>query len=186
MGEGMSRRMIKQGIETVGYRRNYDKAKQLQEDGGISEAVDSLETLVRVVKRDKLAGEVPGIFQLVIPAELVEETINELLPLLGDGDIVIDHGNSNFKDSRRRAIQLEKGIQYLDCGTSGGVYGLERGFCLMVGGADLLTHIQKNMMVSIELGIQHWGVGCPSHRSTQLCNICRVKMEWNHPLWWTR
>ena len=137
MGEGMSRRMIKQGIETVGYRRNYDKAKQLQEDGGISEAVDSLETLVRVVKRDKLAGEVPGIFQLVIPAELVEETINELLPLLGDGDIVIDHGNSNFKDSRRRAIQLEKfGIQYLDCGTSGGVYGLERGFCLMVGGAD--------------------------------------------------
>ena len=54
MGEGMSRRMIKQGIETVGYRRNYDKAKQLQEDGGISEAVDSLETLVRVVKRDKL------------------------------------------------------------------------------------------------------------------------------------
>ena len=50
--------MIKQGIETVGYRRNYDKAKQLQEDGGISEAVDSLETLVRIVKRDKLAGEV--------------------------------------------------------------------------------------------------------------------------------
>jgi len=137
MGEGMSRRMIKQGIETIGYRRNYDKAKQLQEDGGISEAVDSLETLVRVVRKDKLAGEVPGIFQLVIPAELVEDTINELLPLLGDGDIVIDHGNSNFKDSRRRAIQLEKyGIQYLDCGTSGGVYGLERGFCLMVGGAD--------------------------------------------------
>ena len=92
----MSRRMIKQGIETVGYRRNYDKAKQLQEDGGISEAVDSLETLVRVVKRDKLAGEVPGIFQLVIPAELVEETINELLPLL-DGDIVIDHGITSLK-----------------------------------------------------------------------------------------
>ena len=137
MGEGMSRRMIKEGIETVGYRRNYDKVKELQESGGITEAADSLETLVRVVKKDSLAGEVPGIFQLVIPAELVEDTINELLPLLDDGDIIIDHGNSNFKDSRRRSIRLEKlGIQYLDCGTSGGVYGLERGYCLMVGGSD--------------------------------------------------
>ena len=154
MGEGMSRRMIKQGIETVGYRRNYDKAKQLQEDGGISEAVDSLETLVRVVKRDKLAGEVPGIFQLVIPAELVEETINELLPLLGDGDIVIDHGNSNFKDSRRRAIQLEKlGIQYLDCGTSGGVYGLERGYCLMVGGSDQAVSVCSPIFRALSPGV---------------------------------
>ena len=69
--------------------------------------------------------------------ELVEETINELLPLLSSGDIIIDHGNSNFKDSRRRAERLEKlGIQYIDCGTSGGVYGLERGYCLMVGGTS--------------------------------------------------
>ena len=84
-----------------------------------------------------MTGKAPGIFQLVIPAELVEETLNELLPLLGDGDIIIDHGNSNFKDSRRRAERLSKmGIQYLDCGTSGGVYGLERGYCLMVGGAS--------------------------------------------------
>ena len=81
MGEGMSRRMIKQGIETVGYRRNYDKSKTTPRRRGYFRAVDSLETLVRVVKRDKLAGEVPGIFQLVIP-ELMEETINEL-PLLG-------------------------------------------------------------------------------------------------------
>ena len=84
-----------------------------------------------------MVGKAPGIFQLVIPAELVEDTLNELLPLLGDGDIIIDHGNSNFKDSRRRAERLAKmGIQYLDCGTSGGVYGLERGYCLMVGGAS--------------------------------------------------
>ena len=63
---------------------------------------DSLETLVRVVKNKTTGGEVPGIFQLVIPRELVEDTINELLPLLGDGDIIIDHIISNFKDSRRR------------------------------------------------------------------------------------
>ena len=88
-------------------------------------------------EQEGMVGKAPGIFQLVIPAELVEDTLNELLPLLGDGDIIIDHGNSNFKDSRRRAERLAKmGIQYLDCGTSGGVYGLERGYCLMVGGAS--------------------------------------------------
>ena len=133
MGEGMSRRMIKAGIETWGYRRNYAKAEEAYEKGYVSGVTTSLEGLVQVVKKE---GSV-GIFQLVIPAELVEDTINELLPLLGPGDIIIDHGNSNFKDSRRRAAYLEKlGIQYLDCGTSGGVYGLDRGYCLMVGGSN--------------------------------------------------
>ena len=133
MGEGMSRRMLKEGIETYGYRRNFAKACEAADSGYITAAADSLESLVQVVKSDG----VPGIFQLVIPAELVEETINDLLPLLGPGDIVIDHGNSNFKDSRERAQRLaEMGIEYIDCGTSGGVYGLERGYCLMVGGTN--------------------------------------------------
>ena len=79
---------------------------------------------------------------MVVPAENVEETLNELLPFLSDGDIVIDHGNSNFKDSRRRAERLEKlGIQFIDCGTSGGVYGLERGYCLMVGGSNTAVSV---------------------------------------------
>ena len=132
MGEGMSRRMMKADIEVWGYRRNYAKAQEAFEAGYVSGVTTNLESLVQVVKEKG-----PGIFQLVIPAELVEDTLNELLPLLGDGDIIIDHGNSNFKDSRRRAERLAKmGIQYLDCGTSGGVYGLERGYCLMVGGAS--------------------------------------------------
>ena len=133
MGEGMSRRMLKEGIETYGYRRNYDKAAEAAECGYITAAADSLESLVQVTKQD---GE-SGIYQLVIPAELVEDTINELLPLLSSGDIIIDHGNSNFKDSRKRAERLaELGIEYIDCGTSGGVYGLDRGYCLMVGGTN--------------------------------------------------
>ena len=147
MGEGMSRRMMKEGIEVWGYRRNYAKAQEAFEAGYVSGVTTNLESLVQVVKETKsIYGEksgetvytsAPGIFQLVIPAELVEDTLDELLPLLGDGDIIIDHGNSNFKDSRRRAERLAKmGIQYLDCGTSGGVYGLERGYCLMVGGAS--------------------------------------------------
>ena len=138
MGEGMSRRMMKAGIEVWGYRNNVQKAKEQYEKGYISGYTTNLESLVQVVhNQDGIIGKSPGIFQLVIPAELVEDTLNELLPLLGDGDIIIDHGNSNFKDSRRRAERLAKlGIQYIDCGTSGGVYGLERGYCLMVGGAS--------------------------------------------------
>jgi len=74
---------------------------------------------------------------MVVPAETVEDTLDELLQFCLPGDIIIDHGNSNFKDSRRRAERLSKlGMSYLDCGTSGGVYGLDRGYCLMVGGAN--------------------------------------------------
>jgi len=161
MGEGMSRRMIKAGIEVYGYRRNYEKAKESEEHGYITSAADSLESLVQVVKthesifdEDGERLEAPGIFQLVIPAELVEDTLNELLPLLGDGDIVIDHGNSNFKDSRRRAEYLAKlGIQYIDCGTSGGVYGLERGYCLMVGGANTAVHVCAPIFRALAPGI---------------------------------
>ena len=138
MGEGMSRRMMKAGIEVWGYRRNYAKAQEAYEAGYVSGVATNLESLVQVVHtQDGLVGKAPGIFQLVIPAELVEETLDELLQFCMEGDIIIDHGNSNFKDSRRRADRLAKlGISYLDCGTSGGVYGLDRGYCLMVGGAN--------------------------------------------------
>ena len=149
MGEGMSRRMMKANIEVWGYRRNYEKAQEAYEAGYVSGVATNLESLVQVVKEKG-----PGIFQLVIPAELVEDTLNELLPLLSDGDIVIDHGNSNFKDSRRRAERLAKmGIQYLDCGTSGGVYGLERGYCLMVGGASGAVSVCSPIFRALAPGI---------------------------------
>jgi 6-phosphogluconate dehydrogenase len=123
--------MMKAGIEVWGYRRNYAKANEAFENGYVSGIATTIQTLVKVVK----GNNHPGIFQMVVPAETVEETIEELLLYCGEGDIIIDHGNSNFKDSRKRAERLAKlGIQYIDCGTSGGVYGLERGYCLMVGG----------------------------------------------------
>ena len=138
MGEGMSRRMIKAGIEVHGYRNNVKKAEEQYEKGYISGYTTSLESLVQVVhSQEGMIGKAPGVFMMVVPAETVEDTIDELLQFCVEGDIIIDHGNSNFKDSRRRAERLSKlGIQYLDCGTSGGVYGLERGYCLMVGGAS--------------------------------------------------
>ena len=138
MGEGMSRRLIAAGHEVHGYRNNAKKAEEQFEKGYISGYTTSLESLVQVVhNQEGLVGRAPGVFMMVVPAETVEDTINELLQFCMEGDIIIDHGNSNFKDTRRRADRLAKlGISYLDCGTSGGVYGLDRGYCLMVGGAN--------------------------------------------------
>ena len=154
MGEGMSRRMMKAGIETWGYRRNIKKAEEAYEKGYVSGITYGIEQLAEVIHRDKTAGEVPGIFQLVIPAELVEDTLNELLQFCVEGDIIIDHGNSRFKDSRRRAERLSKlGIQYIDCGTSGGVHGLERGYCLMVGGTDTAVSVCRPIFDALSPGI---------------------------------
>ena len=149
MGEGMSRRMMKAGIETWGYRRNYDKAQEAFEKGYVDGVTVDIATLCATVKESA-----PGIFMMVVPAETVEETLNELLQYCSEGDIIIDHGNSNFKDSRRRAQRLEKlGIQYIDCGTSGGVYGLERGYCLMVGGSNTAVSIASPIFRALAPGI---------------------------------
>ena len=177
MGEGMSRRMLKEGIETYGYRRNFTKACEAADNGYITAVTaDSLKTFVQVTKQD---GE-SGIYQLVIPAELVEDTINELLPLLSSGDIIIDHGNSNFKDSRKRAERLaELGIEYIDCGTSGGVYGLDRGYCLMVGGSNTAVSRCSPIFRALAPGIGSAPRTDPMSKSTS------AEYGW-FPLWWTR
>ena len=150
MGEGMSRRMMKDGIEVWGYRRNYEKAQEAYENGYVDGVTVDVQTLVQNVKTGG-----PGIFMMVVPAENVEGTINELLQSgCTEGDIIIDHGNSNFKDSRRRALRLEKlGIQYIDCGTSGGVYGFERGYCLMVGGSNTAVSVASPIFRALAPGI---------------------------------
>jgi len=155
MGEGMSRRMKSRGdIEVWGYRRNYEKAQEAYENGYVDGVTTTIQSLVQVVKSKKNGGVAPGIFMMVVPAENVEETINELLRYCDKGDIIIDHGNSNFKDSRKRAERLAKlGIQYIDCGTSGGVYGLDRGYCLMVGGGNTAVSTCKRIFDALAPGI---------------------------------
>ena len=155
MGEGMSRRMKQRGnIEVWGYRRNYAAAQEAYEKGYVDGVTTTIESLVQVVKKKKNGGVSPGIFMMVVPAETVEETINELLRFCSEGDIIIDHGNSNFKDSRKRAERLAKlGIQYIDCGTSGGVYGLDRGYCLMVGGGNTAVATCKGIFDALAPGI---------------------------------
>ena len=176
MGEGMSRRMMKQGIEVWGYRRNYAKAQEAYEAGYVSGVATNLESLVQVVhNQDGLVGKSPGIFQLVIPAELVEETLDELLQFCVEGDIIIDHGNSNFKDSRRRADRLAKlGISYLDCGTSGGVYGLDRGYCLMVGGANTAVSVCAPIFRALAPGV------AAAERTDPLSRFTSAEHGWLH------
>ena len=162
MGEGMSRRMMKEGIEVWGYRRNYAKAEEAYEKGYVSGVSTTIENLVNVV-----GAKGPGIYMMVVPAENVEDTINELLQFCSEGDIIIDHGNSNFKDSRKRAERLSKlGIQYIDCGTSGGVYGLERGYCLMVGGSTSAVSVASPIFRALAPGIGSAPRTDPQSRAT--------------------
>ena len=158
MGEGMSRRLIDAGHEVHGYRNNVEKAQDQYYKGYISGYTTSIQSLVQVVHNGRgVFGDpsfVPGVFMMVVPAETVEETLNELLRHCSEGDIIIDHGNSNFKDTRQRAERLAKhGIAYLDCGTSGGVHGLERGFCLMVGGGSAAVDVCRPVFDALAPGI---------------------------------
>ncbi|MES2056137.1 MAG: decarboxylating 6-phosphogluconate dehydrogenase [Pseudomonadota bacterium] len=135
MGGNISRRLMRAGHETVVYDRNPDAIAALAGDGAI--AADSLEDM-------KAKLDSPAIFWVMLPAgDPTEQTIATIAGFCGDGDIVIDGGNSFYKDDIRRAKELaEKNTRYIDVGTSGGVWGLERGFCMMVGGdKDAVDHI---------------------------------------------
>jgi len=136
MGGNMTRRLMKAGHRCVVYARNPAARAALVKDG----ATDS-KSLADVVK---VLAEKPRVVWLMLPAgQATEDAVSQLADLLQSGDIVIDGGNSFYKDDIRRAKKLaEKGISYVDCGTSGGVWGIERGYCLMIGGAkDVVEHL---------------------------------------------
>jgi 6-phosphogluconate dehydrogenase len=127
MGANMTVRLIRNGHEVVGFARSPESRAQVVKEG--AEEASSLEDLCRAL-------EAPRVVWTMVPAgEPTEQTIGSLLDLLSADDIVIDGGNSNWHDSVRHAEQLrQKGIAFLDCGTSGGIWGLANGYCLMVGG----------------------------------------------------
>ena len=136
MGGNMSRRLMKAGHQTVVFARSVKSREALAKDGATAAA-----SLADVVKK---LGQKPRAIWLMLPAgQVTEETVENLGGLLERDDIVIDGGNSFYKDDIRRAKQLaKKGIRYLDCGTSGGVWGIERGYCMMIGGPkDAVDHL---------------------------------------------
>ena len=126
MGANMVRRLINDGHQCVVYDRSADAVKQLATEKAIG--ASSLGDFVK--KLDQ-----PRAVWLMVPAAVVDQSIADLLPLLEAGDILIDGGNSYYVDDIRRAKELAaKGVHYVDVGTSGGVWGLERGYCMMIGG----------------------------------------------------
>jgi len=126
MGANLVRRLMRDGHRCVVYDVNAEVVKELESEGATG--ASSMEDFAAKL-------ETPRTAWLMLPAAIVDSTLDQLVPLLEPGDAVIDGGNSYYRDDIARAKRLApNGIHYLDCGTSGGVWGLERGYCLMIGG----------------------------------------------------
>ncbi len=126
MGANMVRRLMRNGHTCVVYDRSAPAVEALVKEGAAGSA--SLAELVKKLDKPRAAC-------LMVPAAFVDKSIDDLVPLLEKGDTLIDGGNSNYQDDIARAKRLApKGLHYVDMGTSGGVWGLERGYCLMIGG----------------------------------------------------
>ena len=134
MGSNMVRRLLKAGHEAVVFDRSIKAVHQLVEEKAIGSS--SLADFVNKLSK-------PRAVWLMVPAGVVDATIADLVPLLEPGDILIDGGNSYYVDDIRRAKELaEKKIHYVDVGTSGGIWGLERGYCMMIGGeTEVVQHL---------------------------------------------
>ena len=129
MGANIVRRLMRDGHECVVYDTNPEAVASLAGEGATG--ADSLDDFVAKLEKPRSAW-------VMVPAgEITESTVKELGARLESGDAIIDGGNSYYRDDIRRSAELaERGIDYIDCGTSGGVFGLERGYCLMIGGPD--------------------------------------------------
>ena len=134
MGANIVRRLMRGGHQCVAFDSNQAAVKELGQQGASGAA--SLEEFVRNLSA-------PRAIWLMVPAAIVDGLLEKLTPLLEAGDILIDGGNSYYIDDIRRAQALQaRGIQYLDVGTSGGVWGLDRGYCLMIGGPrEVVEHL---------------------------------------------
>src|SRR5450631_3678055 len=142
MGANMAQRLLRGGHEVVGFDPA-EAARKLIEEKGARSAV-SLETLVA-----KLAA--PRVLWLMVPAGAITDgTITSLTPLLAAGDTIIDGGNSNYRDTQRRAAALKPlGINYVDSGTSGGVWGLAEGYSLMIGGETAVVESLRSLFETL-------------------------------------
>lgn len=168
MGGNMVRRLRKGKIEVIGFDRSNEVMAQLATEAGMV-AASSAEDAV-----SKLST--PRIVWLMLPSgEPTEQQIHALAPLLGKGDIIVDGGNSNYHDSQRRGAWLaEQGIGFMDAGTSGGIWGLENGYCLMVGAsnavAKTMTPILQALAPAADRGWAHVGPVGSGHFTKMIHN----------------
>jgi 6-phosphogluconate dehydrogenase len=149
MGANMVRRLMRDGHECVVYDLNADAVRELEGEGATGAA--SLAELVEMLSAPRAAW-------IMVPAGYVQQTVDELAGLLDADDVIIDGGNSYYRDDVDRADKLEpKGIHYVDVGTSGGVFGLERGYCLMIGGDDDAVSRLEPIFATIAPGVEAAG-----------------------------
>ena len=157
MGGNMAERLRRGGHEVIGY----DRDPKLSDAGSLAELVDKL-------------GDSPRAGWVMVPAgEPTEATVGELAGLLAPGDVVVDGGNSNYADSVRHGNELaEKGIGFVDSGTSGGVWGLENGYCLMVGGEAEHVEVVRPVFETLaaEGGFAHVGPVGAGHYTKMVHN----------------
>ena len=142
MGGNMTARLLRKGHEVVAFDRSTEAVQRAASLG--ARAASDLKAVV--------AGlEAPRVVWIMVPAgKPVDDTIETLVPMLAKGDVIIDGGNSKYSDTLRRARALEpQGIEFVDAGTSGGIWGLENGYCLMVGGSDRAISICEPLFTAL-------------------------------------
>ena len=155
MGMNMATRLVRGGHRVVGFARTAATVEEAIRNG--AEGAHSLEEAVSKLKS-------PRIVWVMVPAgKATDDSIDQLATILNKGDIVIDGGNSNYKDDARHATQLAaKGIEFMDCGTSGGIWGLSEGYSLMIGGkpevAETMRPIFETLAPAVDKG---WGLVGP-------------------------
>jgi len=168
MGAGMARRLARAGARVV----CYDSSDAARRAAGGEPGVECAENLAALCAH--LAGE--RVILIMLPAgEAVEDTIRELLPLVSAGDTLVDGGNSYYRDSKRRALALsQQGLRYIDAGVSGGVHGLEHGFCLMLGGTpksiEIFEPFARILAPAPERGWLHCGPSGAGHYAKMIHN----------------
>ena len=200
MGANMTERLIRGGHRVISYDRSAEAIQRVIDIGGIG-----AHSLADFVKQLSL----PRVIWLMVPSgNPVDQTIDQLLPALAKGDILIDGGNSNYKDSIRRAERLTaQGLHFVDAGTSGGVWGLDNGYCMMVGGEKAIVdrlepiftilapregylhagpsgagHFVKMIHNGIEYGMmQAYGEGFELLKASQFdLDLGKIAHLWNH------
>ncbi|MHB8747175.1 MAG: NADP(+)-dependent, decarboxylating phosphogluconate dehydrogenase, partial [Gammaproteobacteria bacterium] len=168
MGGNMVRRMRRANIEVVGYDRGKETVDQLVKDAGML-AATSLADAVKQLNA-------PRVIWLMLPSGApTEQAVTDLAPQLQKDDVIVDGGNSNYHDSERRGAWLaERGVRYIDAGTSGGVWGLDNGYCLMVGGEPgavaVLEPVLKALAPAPDRGWAHVGPVGAGHFTKMIHN----------------
>src|SRR3954466_1889347 len=168
MGAGMARRLARAGVRVV----CYDQAEAARRALAGEPRIEPAENLAALCAR--LTGE--RVIIIMLPAgSAVEDTIRDLLPLVSSGDTLVDGGNSYYRDSKRRALALsQQGLRYIDAGVSGGVHGLDHGFCLMLGGTpksiEIFEPFAKLLAPGPEQGWLHCGPSGAGHYAKMIHN----------------